>query len=241
MIRKVFLATTLAVALAARADSMPSIASRLESGWMNGDTAAVRNALATLRDASDAPARRDYAIGYAEYRLAFMAGVTKEEQEKLVTDAVDRFSAVITAEPRNGEAHALLASCLGILISLHPIKAMVYGPRAGEATDRSLEVEPNNPRVLLLAGVSAIHKPSEFGGGVDKAEPLLRRAADILKHEPVDRPWPNWGRFDVHVWLGQVLAKLGRSDEARAEYEAALAIAPGSEYVRAILLPKLAK
>ena len=56
---------------------------------------------------------------------------------------------------------------------------------------------------------------------------LFRRAADLLDAAK-DTPWPNWGRFDAHVWLGQALGKRGDKSGALAEYNKALALAPGS-------------
>ena len=118
---------------------------------------------------------------------------------------------------------------------------MELGPAAQEAVAAALRLQPDNPRVLLQAGSNTFHTPAEYGGGLDQAEALLRRWVSAFDREPADRPWPNWGRFDAHVWLGQVLAAKGDKAGARREYQAALAIQPQSGWVKYRLLPMLDK
>jgi Flp pilus assembly protein TadD len=116
---------------------------------------------------------------------------------------------------------------------------MLLGPMASRSLDRAAKAEPANPRVLLLQGVSAYNTPAMFGGDLGDAERLLRRSLEVLSREPADKPWPNWGRFDAHVWLGQTLLKKGDKAGARAEYDKALAIAPDSGWLRYALIPAL--
>ena len=80
-----------------------------------------------------------------------------------------------------------------------------------------------------------------FGGSEKDAEDLLRKAIARFGTEPENKPFPNWGRFDAHAWLGQVLAKRGDKQGARAEYARALEIAPQSGWVKYVLLPALDK
>lgn len=234
---KRLLLALLFVAAAARADDFSNAVASLEKGWLNDDAAAVRESLETLKamHAAAPKARTAYAAGYAARRLAYMQGTPATDQNALLTEAKTRFEEVIALEPRNAEAHAMLASALGGMIGLDRRMAMELGPRSGQEMQKALALESNNPRVLLLAGISALHKPAEYGGGADVAEPLLRRAAQIFEQEPADRPWRNWGRFESHLWLGQILDKLGKKDDARTEYEKALALAPRSGWARAIL------
>ena len=119
------------------------------------------------------------------------------------------------------------------------MRAIVLGPRSLGALERAVEVESANPRVLLLRGITALQTPSAFGGSRDTAEHLLRRSLDEFSHEPRTKAWPNWGRFDAHVWLGKMLGRKGDLDGARTEYQKALAIAPDSRRLRTILLPAL--
>lgn len=194
-----------------------------------------------VRSAEQAPAQSllEYAIAYVGYRLANRGDVPEQEQADLVEDAVERLEALVNDDPEYAEAHALLGSLYGLQIGRDASRGVVLGVRASGALDRAEAAAPDNPRVALLQGISAFHKPARFGGGLDRAERLLRRSLDLFSREPLDRPWPNWGRFDAHVWLGQTLA--GRNDRsgARAEYDAALSLAPDSGWVKFVLLPAL--
>lgn len=191
------------VTASVRADDFATTIAVLETG----DAAAVKASLAQLKAMPAAP-RVAYAIGYAERRLAYLPGTSKSDRAALLADAAKRFEEVVRAEPKNAEAHALLGSILGAMIGGSPFRAMELGPASGRAMDRALALQPNNPRVLLLAGISALMKPAEFGGGAEVAEPILQRAASIFAQEPADRPWPNWGRAEVQMWLGRARAIL---------------------------------
>ena len=180
-----------------------------------------------------------YTLAYMGWRMANMPDVPEREQGDLLDDAVSRLQDVVKAEPKHAEAHALLGSVYGLQAGRSPVKAMILGPRASSALERAVGVEAGNPRVALVQGIGAFNTPVMFGGGVDKAERLLRQSLDLFTREPVAKPWPNWGRFDAHVWLGQALLSKGNRAGARAEYDKALAIAPDSGWVRFSLIPAL--
>ena len=152
---------------------------------------------------------------------------------------MERLEALVVDDPEYAEAHALLGSLYGLQIGRDASRGVVLGVRASGALDRAEAAAPDNPRVALLQGISAFHKPARFGGGLDRAERMLRRSLDLFSREPLDKPWPNWGRFDAHVWLGQTLARQNDRSGARAEYDAALALAPDSGWVKFVLLPAL--
>ena len=194
-----------------------------------------------VQPAEQAPARSllEYAIAYVGYRLANRSDVPEQEQADLLDDAVERLEALVDDDPEYTEARALLGSLYGLQIGRDASRGVVLGVRASRALDRAEAAAPDNPRVALLQGISAFHKPVRFGGGLDRAERLLRRSLDLFSREPSDKPWPNWGRFDAHVWLGQTLAKRNDPSGARAEYDAALSLAPDSGWVKFVLLPAL--
>ena len=181
-----------------------------------------------------------YTLAYAAYRMVPLPDVSEKDRTDLLNDAVTQLQQVIKANPNDAEAHALLGSVYGLQIAQSPlIRGMTLGPRANGALDRAAEIESRNPRVLLLQGVSAFNTPAMFGGGTDKAEQHLRRSLERYAAEPSDKAWPNWGRFDAHVWLGQALLEKGDRAGARAEYDKARALAPKSGWLQYVLIPAL--
>ena len=245
-----FACATLVIAFSGVSTAQPStgwlaVTTRLESVATTGTAADMRalraELIAMLASAPNDEQRHlvQYSIAYMASRMANVPGVAGGEADTLLEDAVERLRAVVKGRPRDAEAQALLGSVYGLQIARSPMKGMLLGPRAAGALDKAAEIAPDNPRVVVLQGISAFNTPALFGGGTDKAERLLRRSLTLFAREPADRAWPNWGRFDAHVWLGQALVDKGDPAGARAEYDRALALAPGSQWVRSVLLPAL--
>lgn len=192
--------------------------------------------LATAPDDARAPQLR-YTIAYAGMRMAFAPSVPEAEQLAMIEDAMAQLNAVLKASPNDVEAMALLAGVMGSRIGKSPELGPTLGPQSSQMLDRAVHLGPTNPRALLISGQAALNTPPEYGGSASRAEGLFRAALKAFDAQAANAPWPNWGRFDAHAWLGQALAARGDKAGARAEYEKALAIAPDSGWVRFSLLP----
>jgi tetratricopeptide (TPR) repeat protein len=232
---------------AAPADlSWPAIVSRIDRGAATGDADTLRSAIADaekLADVTGVDRERELALNgaaYAAWRLVVLPGVPPAESLARLKGAEKDLHELLKLNSKSGEAHALLASVLGLLIRAGGNK-MALGPEAQSMREASLKLEPNNPRVVLQAAITLFHTPAEYGGGADKAEAGLRQAIALFEREPAGRPWPSWGRFDAHAWLGQALAARGDKAGARSEYTLALSVWPQSGWVKYVLMPALDK
>ena len=228
------------------ADVWPGLVDRIERAYVQGNApemTAVRTTLKELLDAELAADQRSlarYAVAYLNWRLFVLAdGAPDDERDALLDEAVELLDGDLADNEGNAESHALLASVYGLQIGRSPLRGAFLGMRAARASARAMDLEPENPRVLLLDGIGKLNTPRMFGGGADKAEALLHRAVAAFGTEPPDRPWPRWGRIDAYAWLGQVAARRGDPDAARRYYRQALEIEPGFGWVRAVLLPAL--
>jgi tetratricopeptide (TPR) repeat protein len=225
----------------------PAVAARMEKAVLAEDAAGVKDARTACLSllAAGPPADRAllirYTIAYAGWRLAFNPKATAKEQDDLLADAVTQLNLAIKANDKFAEAYGLLNGVYGAQIGKNFDLGPTLGPAAGELIGRALELEPDNPRLVLMRGLAIFNTPAEFGGSTTEGEALIRRAGQLFDKEPADKPWPNWGRFDVHVWLGQALARRGDNAGARTEYAAALKLAPDSQWVRSVLLPQVSK
>jgi len=178
-------------------------------------------------------------LGYALYREAVLRRERRGEDVGALFERAEQAlerSAELRPLP---ESYALLASILGQRIHANPLQGILLGPRSSSLMDRALALGPENPRVWLLKGISAIFTPSLFGGGLERAEEALRRAIALFEADGPVPPAPDWGRDEAWAWLGEVYRRRGLRAEARAAYEKALAIEPENVWVRAVLMPLL--
>jgi tetratricopeptide (TPR) repeat protein len=185
-----------------------------------------------------------YYRALALYRSATLyMGLKKNDEAKRVLEEADRLLEQATAKTPTADALALHSSVMGLQIGLssNPLAGMTLGPKSGNILDRAKELEPKNPRVWLISGMSAMFTPKMFGGGTDKAEQDLRKAIVLFEADHPVSPKPSWGRADAYIWLGQALQKEEKSADARAAYQKALEIQPGNQWVQRVLLPSLDK
>lgn len=168
-------------------------------------------------------------------------GMKKNSEAKKMLDEADGLLEQANKRAPTAEALALHSSVLGQMIGLsgNPLSGMTLGPKASGYLDRAKELEPKNPRVWLLSGMSAMFTPKMFGGGSDKAEKDLEKAVELFASDHPTPPAPSWGRADAYIWLGQALQKEEKKEEARAAYQKALELQPGNQWVTRVLLPSL--
>ena len=246
LVSVVCLAAAAPVAASDFQDAWPGLLERVERAYVQGDSPemrAVRTALETLLDTDLSDRDRSiarYTIAYLDWRLfTIPESVPADERDALLGEVVALLTEDVADNEGNAESHALLASVYGMQIGSSAWRGMILGMRASRSSARASELEPANPRVLLLDGVGTLHTPAMFGGGEEEAEALLHRAVRAFRTEPADRPWPRWGLIDAYAWLGQIMVRRGDLRAARRYYMLALEIEPEFQWVRAVLLPAL--
>ena len=99
------------------------------------------------------------------------------------------------------ETFAVLASVSGLAIAIDPNRAMELGPQIGMLQGRAMQLGPLNPRVWLVAGIAAHNTPPEYGGGLDKAREMLKKAVMLFGTDVPGRLAPAWGRDEAAAYL----------------------------------------
>jgi tetratricopeptide (TPR) repeat protein len=78
-----------------------------------------------------------------------------------------------------------------------------YGQQAGTALQKGMKLDPNNPRLYYLQGMSLFGTPPQFGGGKDKAKPLFEKAIALYKSAQPKPLYPTWGQKQTEDMLAQ--------------------------------------
>lgn len=78
-----------------------------------------------------------------------------------------------------------------------------YGKAAGEALQKAIKLNANNPRVYYLQGMSMMGTPVQFGGGKDKAKPLFEKAVQLYNEQKSQQLYPHWGQKQTTEALAQ--------------------------------------
>ncbi len=176
----------------------------------------------------------------------------KEQAKKLCKDGIDRLGRVIEAQPKNADAIALKAGLQGLWLSFDPGSMMTLGMQMEQAMSHARDLEPANPRVVVLAGLNTLHKPSFVGGGADKALDkfdesiaLFEKAAPGVAAAAAQRAGDpaalDWGQDDACTWAGRAAMKEKKYAEAKAYYQRALTANPANGWVKTRLLPQAEK
>jgi hypothetical protein len=78
-----------------------------------------------------------------------------------------------------------------------------YGKQASAALQTGMKINPNNPRLYYLQGMSVFNTPASFGGGKDKAKPIFEKAVELFKAEQPKPLYPHWGQKQAEDMLAQ--------------------------------------
>jgi hypothetical protein len=84
-----------------------------------------------------------------------------------------------------------------------PSRWMSYGQTAGQVLEKALKLDPNNPRLYYLKGMSLFGTPEQFGGGKDKAKPVFEKAVELYKQAKPKELYPRWGQKQAEDMIAQ--------------------------------------
>jgi hypothetical protein len=77
------------------------------------------------------------------------------------------------------------------------------GRDAAEALQKGLALDPNNPRLYYLQGMSLFGTPPQFGGGKDKAKPVFEKSVALFKAAQPKPLYPTWGAKQAEDMLAK--------------------------------------
>ncbi len=88
------------------------------------------------------------------------------------------------------------------------------------ADDNASKLEPNNPRFVLLQGVSSYWTPESFGGGADKAVIDFEKALGLFtSRKEKSELYPDWGNDLAYGYMALALDKRGSDGDKEKAVE----------------------
>jgi hypothetical protein len=216
---------------------------RIESGYFQQDTAALKALAATLSAEGSRPAGnsreeewRSYYAALASYRLALLAKSDEDRAWPFMQQCVDQLSRALVLDTTSSEALALQSACLALQSRLDAWRAPFAAPLSLARIDKALKLDPHNPRVLLLGARAAGDRPALFGGDSQQSFSLMQRAASAFERQRESaRGLPRWGAADAFTDLARDYLGLGDALAARNVLERALLVAPHFAQARRLM------
>jgi hypothetical protein len=128
---------------------------------------------------------------------AFMASMSSGDKVDEYCDIAEKNATrADSLSPNNSEVYALRSLIYSQRISVNPmLRGAKFGGKSNEMSAKAKELDPSNPRPYLLQGQGKYYTPVQFGGGKDKALPVLEEA--VAKYEsfkPASTIHPAWGK-----------------------------------------------
>ena len=140
------------------------------------------------------------------YVLAGYQDSSKTQKDIYLDKAVALIGIADSLAPNNSEIYTLNGMIAQARMQIDPMSRwQKYGGEAQLNFQKAMEADSLNPRPEYLIGVGVFYTPKQFGGGPDKAKPILENS--LRKYEqfvPENDLMPKWGKEMVDELLKQM-------------------------------------
>ncbi len=118
------------------------------------------------------------------------------KKDQYLDQAQKYLDQAMSIEPNESELFMLQGFLYPSRINIDPInRGMALMGKMNAALDKSLELNPDNPRVYYLRATMTANTPEAFGGGTVKALPLYQKAVEKFElFKPKSEIHPDWGK-----------------------------------------------
>lgn len=119
--------------------------------------------------------------------------------------AFEHISIADSLSPDNSEIYVVRSMINGARIAVDPMtRGQQYGMMTMMQLSKAMSLDPNNPRAFYVMGQSLMYTPEQYGGGKDKACPMLFSAkSKYASFVPAGPLYPNWGAEQLDEALKQ--------------------------------------
>ena len=182
------------------------------------------------------------AFGKWQAVLRMSSGAMGSEHAKsLINSAVSDLKKSMSIKENFADAIALDVNCHYILYYVEPQRRLEFVRHVSNSIKKALELEPENPRIILTDAQNIYHTPAQFGGDQMKGIARYKEAIEKFKKEKAELPLPQWGLPIAYAWLGN--AYLNLQDEnllkAKEAFDQAVQLRHDFSWVKDTMLPQL--
>jgi tetratricopeptide (TPR) repeat protein len=211
---------------------------QIQYGYYTEDLHALGNLAARLDAKQGAEPLQGYYAALAYYRLA----LTGQMRDRLraasaVEHCIASLDQALQVRADWADALALQGACLGLLAQLKPLRAPFAAVRSRSQLASALELEPHNPRALLLDGGLDFER-AHSDAPAAKARACGEFEAAVAAFEaarPGEEHAPEWGPAEGYTYRARCDLERGDAAAARDALERALLIAPDFQLARRLI------
>jgi tetratricopeptide (TPR) repeat protein len=152
----------------------------------------------------------NYYIALADYGLAMTGAATSDAQKiKQYTESgMAILQKSIDEKPDFAESYILMKGLNFNRWQYEQEKMQEILSATQNADAEAGKLEPNNPRYVMLNGVSSYWTPEAFGGGAEKAITDLEKSVELFsKRKESSKLYPDWGKDLAYGYLALSMIK----------------------------------
>ncbi|HZH66672.1 MAG TPA: hypothetical protein VEY10_17405 [Flavisolibacter sp.] len=150
-----------------------------------------------------------YYAALTQVNAAYMMSMNKPDAAK--TDPIaDKAEALLgkaeALSKDNSEIYVVKKMIATLRMMADPMtRYMQYGPKAEEALQMAMKLNPENPRVYMLQAQDKFYTPEQFGGSKAEAKKLFELSGKKFEtFKPATSLDPDWGRSTLKYFMSQM-------------------------------------
>jgi len=146
-----------------------------------------------------------YYLSFSKTVLSYLEKDAAKRDAYLDEADKEKDEAVSILGKENDETYVLGAMIANARMAIDPMQRwQKYGQIFSQDLESAKDINPDNPRMYYLQGISKFHTPKAYGGGKKAAQPYFEKAAELYAKEPGgDITKPYWGKEHNANFLAQ--------------------------------------
>lgn len=165
----------------------------------------LANVFARIAEAEKSEWTPFYYAAFYNLSINFQDSV-RERKEKYIALAQRQIDAGLKIKPDETELYVLKVMSYYAEMAIDPMKGMTLLGEANALIDKAKKINPGNPRIYLLEAEAIFNMPAEFGGGKEKALPVLLLAKEKFDNFVIEGPLsPSWGQDRCELLIGEAV------------------------------------